>query len=85
MVLFRAAFWIAAVIVLVPHEPDPMIPRDHPIGAEMLAGYRTSVLTNLARVKADLKAQRTRSMTGTNTPSSHAAEGRKKQESDNGR
>jgi hypothetical protein len=85
MVLFRAAFWIAVVIVLVPHVPDPMTSRDHPIEAEMFAGFRTSMLTSLARVKADLKSQRTLSITGTNTASSHATEGRKKWESDNGR
>jgi hypothetical protein len=85
MFFFRAAFWIAVVIVLVPRALDPMISRDQPIRADLLAGFQTSMLTNLARVKADLKAQTTRSMTGTNTPSSHATEDRKKQESDNGR
>jgi hypothetical protein len=73
------------VIVLVPRVPDPMISSGQPIRADMLAGFQTSMLTILARVKGDLNAQRTRSRTGTNTPSSQATEGRKKRESDNGR
>jgi hypothetical protein len=85
MVLFRAAFWIAVVIVLVPRVLDPMISKDHSREADMLAGFQASMLTSLARVKADLKAQKSRSITGTNTSSSRATEGRKKRESDNGR
>lgn len=61
MFLFRALFWIAAVIVLVPHAPDPMISRDLPVTADILAGFQTSVLASLARVKAELKAQKARS------------------------
>jgi hypothetical protein len=62
MFIFRAAFWIAVVIVLVPRVIDPMISGDQPVGANMLAGFQTSMLASLARVKADLKAQRARSM-----------------------
>ena len=61
MFLFRALFWIAAVIVLVPRVHDPLISRDLPVTADILAGFQTSVLTSLARVKAELKAQRARS------------------------
>ena len=64
MVLFRAAFWIAVVIVLVPPVPDSMMSKDHSSGAAILAAVQTSVLTSLSRVKADLKAQRSRSMPG---------------------
>ena len=64
MALFRAAFWIAVVIVLVPPPPDPMMSKDHSSGAALLAAVQTSVLTSLARVKADLKAQKSRSMPG---------------------
>jgi hypothetical protein len=63
MVLFRAAFWIAVVIVLVP-PAESMMSKDRSSGAAMLAGFQTSVLTSLTRVKADLKAQRSRSMPG---------------------
>ena len=61
--LFRAVFWIGVIIVLIPRVLNPMIPmisRDLPIQADMLAEFQTSVLTTLARVKADLKVQRAR-------------------------
>ncbi len=64
MVLFRAVFWIAVVMMLVPPVPDSMMSKDHSGGAAMLAAVQTSVLTSLTRVKADLKAQRSRSMSG---------------------
>lgn len=58
MMIIRAAFWISVVIVLVPRAPDPVMSIDRPAGAEMLAGFQTLVLASLARVKAELKAQR---------------------------
>lgn len=64
MILFRAAFWIAVVIVLVPRTPDPMMPKDYSGGVALLAAVQTSVLASLTRVKADLKAQRSRSVPG---------------------
>jgi len=84
MFIFRAAFWIAVVIVLLPHALDPVMSKDPPIRADLLAGFQTSMLTSLARVKADLKAQRARGTTRTRIPSSHAAEGRKNREKDTG-
>jgi hypothetical protein len=62
MGLFRAAFWIAVVIVFSPGALDPMMSNDRSGGAPVLAGLQTSVLASLARVKADLKSQRSRSM-----------------------
>ena len=64
MVLFRAAFWIAVVIVLIPGVLDPITAANEPVRADRLVGFQTSMLTSLARVKADLKAQRVRSMSG---------------------
>lgn len=58
MVLFRAAFWIAVVVVLVPPVPDPMMSKNHSSGPALLAAVQTSVLASLARVKADLKTSR---------------------------
>ena len=58
MVLFRGAFWIAMVVVLVPPVPDPVMSKNHSSGAALLAAVQTSVLTKLARVKADLKTSR---------------------------
>ena len=57
MGLFRAAFWIAVVVVLVPPVPDPMS-KNHSSGPALLAAVQTSVLASLARVKADLKTSR---------------------------
>jgi hypothetical protein len=65
MALFRAAFWIAVVIVLVPPTPDPMMSKDHFSGAAVLAAVQTSVLASLARVKADLKMSRSPSAADT--------------------
>ena len=62
MFLFRAAFWIAVVIVLVPGVLDPS--ASEPGRTDRLVGFHTLVLTSLARVKGDLKAQRVRSMSG---------------------
>ena len=65
MVVFRAAFWIAVVIVLVPPVPDSVMSKDPSSGSGMLAAVQTSVLTSLTRVKADLKAQKLRNIPGT--------------------
>jgi len=54
--LFRAAFWIAVVIVLAPRVLDPMTSRDRAGEQDLLAAFRTAMLADLARVKADLKS-----------------------------
>ncbi len=56
MGLFRAVFWIAVVIVLAPRVLDPVTLADRSGEPDLLAGVRTVVLANLARVKADLKS-----------------------------
>ncbi len=67
MFLLRAAFWVAAVIVLMPREPDLGLPRgaqeslcveDACIDTAMwLNEFRASALSSLARVRADLEAR----------------------------
>jgi len=64
MALFRAAFWIAVVIVLAPRVLDPVTSADRFGEPDLLAGVRTVVLANLARVKADLKSSRSRLAAG---------------------
>jgi hypothetical protein len=67
MFLLRTAFWLAAVAVLMPHEPNlglgaPSVPSacaaasacDH--AAQWLHDFRAAALTSLAQVRADLEA-----------------------------
>jgi hypothetical protein len=69
MFLLRAAFWLAAVVVLMPREPDLGLPSaadaatcavtaDCIDGAAWLSDFRASALDSLARVRADLEANR---------------------------
>jgi hypothetical protein len=72
MFLLRAAFWLAAVVVLMPREPDLGIsaqPEVAPCGQSAvcdevfdatawLSQFRAAALTSLARVREDLEASR---------------------------
>jgi hypothetical protein len=67
MFLLRAAFWLAAVVVLMPREPDLGLPgepqeslcvEDTCIDAtQWLNEFRAAALSSLARVRADLEAR----------------------------
>lgn len=65
MFLLKAAFWVAAVVVLMPREPDLGLPRAADAAAcgedcfdasAWLSEFRAVALSSLARVKADLEA-----------------------------
>lgn len=65
MFLLKTAFWVAAVVVLMPREPDLGLPRTFDAGAcearcvdapAWLSEFRAVALSSLARVKADLEA-----------------------------
>jgi len=66
MFLLRAAFWLAAVAVLMPREPDLGLGAPGEAGAcetstvcrdnlAWLHDFRAAALTSLARVRADLE------------------------------
>jgi hypothetical protein len=68
MFLLRAAFWIMAVTVLMPREPDLGMAQAADAGvcamdadcidpAQWLQDFRAMALTSLARVRAELEAQ----------------------------
>lgn len=68
MFLLRAAFWLAAVVVLSPHEPNlgfgtpleagtcEVHGTDCTDSVAWLHEFRAAALTSLARVRADLEA-----------------------------
>jgi hypothetical protein len=68
MFLLRAAFWLAAVVVLMPREPDlgmaPGLVRacEADAGcsgpARWLKEFRATAIASLARVREDLEAAR---------------------------
>ena len=67
MFLLRAAFWLAAVVVLMPREPDLGLPpgpqeslcvEDSCVDAGAWVNeFRALALSSLARVRADLEAR----------------------------
>jgi hypothetical protein len=65
MFLLRAAFWLMAVTVLMPREPDLGLARvEAPVcesgcfdTVQWLQEFRALALASLARVRADLEAQ----------------------------
>jgi hypothetical protein len=68
MFLLRAAFWVAAVVVLMPREPDLGMPPELGVCETAVADcadavawlneFRAEALSSLARVRADLEAAR---------------------------
>ena len=67
MFLLRAAFWVAAVVVLMPRQPDLGLPREPEMSVcvenacvdtvAWLQDFRAMALSSLARVRADLEAR----------------------------
>ena len=53
--IFRAAFWIAVVVVFLPHEPDVGYGRPGENG-DLITALRDTIQSNIGRVKTDLRA-----------------------------
>lgn len=67
MFLLRAAFWLMVVAVLMPHEPDLGLGTEASVdcggyasvcqdGQQWLHKFRSTALSSLERVRADLEA-----------------------------
>ena len=58
MIVLRAVFWIPVVALLAPSVPELGIPRGDNAGGDLIYSVQEKALQTLARVKADIQAQR---------------------------